>query len=161
MCDYFFPFVPVVCVGVLSLTFPTINQHPFLKGFSGVPRFGHTAVITDIYGPGGSLDTDELNDYIRGTIFVSGFCLALLLVWMLALIILKIRGKRVGIFAGYPLEGRSSASRIIVLVSAVIITCSGVMFIIRGANSVGSAFYDITSGRIVRTVYDCKVCSFR
>jgi len=79
-----------------------------IKAFNAVPRFGHTSNITSIFATGESFDAAILVDYVQGTVFVGGFCLASFLIWLLVLAICKCFGEKAGICAGRPfVENRS------------------------------------------------------
>ena len=76
-----------------------------------MPRYGHTSDLTDLFqntDTAGSTDIDlELNtnavdDYIRGILFVAGLLLSLFVLWVVILLIAKCLGRRVGIMAGHP-----------------------------------------------------------
>lgn len=87
--------------------------------------------------------------------FVGGFCLAAFLVWILALLVLKCMGRRAGIAAGHPFVENSytretprkhTAFRIFMLMSTITISISGIIFLVKGAQSVGNVFDDIRDG---------------
>lgn len=87
--------------------------------------------------------------------FVAGFCLAAFLVWILALLVLKCMGRRAGIAAGHPFventytretPRKHTAFRIFMLMSTITISISGIIFLVRGARSVGNVFDDIRDG---------------
>ena len=128
-----------------------------IKAFNAVPRFGHTSDITSIYNDGG-LDMVALTDYAQGTVFVAGFCLAAFIIWILLLLILKCFGRRVGILAGHPFEedsymrstpGKHTGFRSFMLMSSLIISMCGIIFLVRGARSVTNVFDDIRDGAAV------------
>ena len=122
--------------------------------FSAVPTFGHTSNITALF----SLDGVGTNpsDYMRGTLFISGLCLGVLILWIVILLVCKSIGRRVGILAGYPFDQENDNSNkrcgtgqiLVILVSAasLIIACMGVIFLVRGADSAQNIFVDIRDG---------------
>lgn len=126
-----------------------------VKAFNAVPRFGHTSNITDIYSTDG-IDTSVMSDYIQGTVFIAGFCLTAFTIWVLSLLILKCFGKRAGILAGHPfMEDRNihfsrskknTAFRMFLVFSCFTVSCSGVVFLIKGAHSVSDVFEDVRDG---------------
>uniref|UniRef100_A0A7S3VC74 Uncharacterized protein n=1 Tax=Chaetoceros debilis TaxID=122233 RepID=A0A7S3VC74_9STRA len=128
-----------------------------INAFNAVPRFGHTSNITSIFaagdGGGEELDSAALLDYIQGTVFVGGFCLASFIVWLLVLAICKCLGDKAGICAGRPfVEDKSQTAvpsrkptifKILMMVSSAIIVFNGLLFMFKGAYSVDNAFQDI------------------
>ena len=135
-----------------------------MNAFNNVPRFGHKTLITDLYSDDG-LDTELLRDYMLGSIFVGGFCIALLVIWLLTLIICKCLGrKRVGVLVGHPFEEdkfeednlmqkaprKHTGFRVVLVMSALIIACSAVLFLVKGGKSIRNLFDDIRDGAEVR-----------
>lgn len=122
-----------------------------IKAFNSVPRFGHSSDITLIYDENG-VNFSALRDYFEGTLFVAGFCLAVFIIWVLALLVLKCFGKKAGIAAGHPFMDsggntkRPMRFRIFMLISSLLVAISGVVFLVRGARSVGNAYDDIRDG---------------
>lgn len=121
-----------------------------------MPRFGSTADIASVINiETSSLDTTVLVEYIRGTVFVAGMCLATFIVWILALIVCKVLGRRVGIAAGRPFVeyGRPPKShlrfRYFMLISSFVIMLSGLLFFTNGGRRVGNVFDDIRDGTSV------------
>jgi len=85
---------------------------------------------------------------------VAGFCIALCLLWIVTLLICKCLGRRAGILAGLPprpdgmlsmadnRQPRPKAT-ILVAICAILIACSGVTFLVRGAISLENLFGDV------------------
>jgi len=132
----------------------TYRPNAAVSTFSTVPTFGHTTKITDIFSVDGGLSAgDNYVDYIRGTLFIPGLCLSLLLLWIVILIVCKILGRRVGILAGYPVDQENDEAKkrcgtgpILVSTASLIIACMGVMFLVKGAESAQNVFEDIYNG---------------
>lgn len=130
------------------------SQPLVVKAFNNVPRFGHSADISLVFSDNG-VDIAAMIDYARGTIFIAGLCLVAFVLWILALLVLKCLGRRVGIAAGYPFVENSyiggtprkhNVFRILMLLSTMSIAVSGIVFLIKGAQSVGNVFDDVFDG---------------
>jgi len=129
---------------------------PPIKAFNSVPRFGHSSDISIVFDENG-LNVLGAQDYARGTLFVAGFCLAAFICWILALLVLKCMGRRAGIAAGHPFvenvemgitPRKHTRFRILMLLSTITISISGVIFLVRGARSVGNTFDDVRDGAL-------------
>lgn len=124
-----------------------------IKAFNAVPRFGHTSDIASIYS-NETVDIAIATDYVRGTLFVAGFCLAAFILWIIALLITKLMGKRAGVASGnvlvedlaFETPKKHTCLRLFMLSSSTIIVISGFVFLIAGARSVGQVFDDVNSG---------------
>ncbi len=67
----------------------------------GVPRFGHTADFSVLFGDSAS----EKTDYTLGTIFTGAFLSAIFVMWLALLLIFMWRGpSRVGMLSGFPMK---------------------------------------------------------
>jgi hypothetical protein len=89
-------------------------------------------------------------------------CAALILLWLSIVVICKCLSRRAGILAGYAPapdglmtmdnnRQRTPKATIFVMVCAIIIACSGVIFLVRGAISVENIFDDLdkTTDRVL------------
>lgn len=93
---------------------------------------------------------------------MAGFCIALCLLWIVTLLICKCLGRRAGILAGLPprpdgmlsmadnRQPRPKAT-ILVAICAILIACSGVTFLVRGAISLENLFGDVDNTATVST----------
>jgi len=126
-----------------------------VKLFNAVPRFGHTSVITSIFDANNEVDTDAVIEYARGTVFIAGFCLTTVILWILVLMVLKCFRQRAGIAAGYPFENnmrygtapkKHSFVRGLLLLSSIFVMCTGIVFLVTGTASLQRSFDDIRNG---------------
>lgn len=118
--------------------------------FSKMPTFGRTTNITSLIS---DFNSESFEDYSRGLSFIPLLCLIALVVWLVVLLVCKfILGTKAGVFAGYPYideSNRISKRRcvpIFVSVSALVIACLGVTFLVKGAGSAQTVFDDIRDG---------------
>lgn len=135
----------------MILYFDIRLKPPPIKAFNAVPRFGHSSDITLIYDENG-VNVSAAVDYVQGTLFVAGFCLVVFIIWILAILVLKCFGKRAGIAAGHPFIDNGGSTkrhmrfRIFMITSSLLIAISGIVFLVRGARSIGNAYDDIRDG---------------
>lgn len=75
-----------------------------IRTFHHVPRFGHISDLTKLFDSEGLIKSGlNRSSYIQGTCFITGVCITLFLLWVIALIVCKCCLKRrVGIMAGFP-----------------------------------------------------------
>lgn len=130
-----------------------------LKSFYGVPRFGHSSDITDIFTDEGDLDFNKIFDYLMGTIFVAAFLLATFLVFVFFLLVFKIVGRDAGILGGFPfvedkklLFGRPKKNlifRCLMLLLTSIVVAGGGVFLGKGTQQVRRVASDVRDGTTV------------
>ena len=141
-----------------------LKQVGSISAFNKVPRFGRTSDITEIY-VNDSIDTSTVVDYIRGTLFVAGFLIAVCLLWLVLLICCKCLGRRAGIYAGFPpkpdsmanlsenRQSRPKKATILIIVCAILITFSGITFFVRGAISLERLLWNVEDSATVSTIH--------
>jgi hypothetical protein len=142
-----------------NLVVSAYNPNLAVSSFNNVPRFGHISVITDVYDVNGGINTAALSDYIQGTLFIAGLCIAIFILWIFVLLLCKCLGRRAGISAGFPYENEANekpdiynapkkkrCGSVSVMVSALTISIVGIIFLVKGARSAQSVFEDIRDG---------------
>ncbi|GFH58897.1 hypothetical protein CTEN210_15373 [Chaetoceros tenuissimus] len=130
-------------------------EPPFpIRAFNRVPRFNHEIDLTKIYDEEVmTIDKTALIDYVKGTFFVAACCLALFFFWLACLVVMKLIGKRAGIAAGHPFEEathgatcRQVMTRYLLLFSSLLMGMSGLIFVVKGTQSISNVFDDIFDG---------------
>ena len=137
----------------LLIFHPSMKPFP-IRAFSRVPRFNHVIDITKIYDEQVmAVDTTVLIDYVKGTFFVAGCCFAMFFIWLTCLLVMKLMGKRAGIAAGYPFEETYHGAtwsqvitRYFLLFSSLLMGMSGLIFVVKGTQSISNVFDDIFYG---------------
>ncbi len=132
-----------------------------IKSFHGVPRFGHSSDITDIFTDDGSVDINKVLDYVMGSIFIAAFMMASYLLFVFLVAILKVCfGKQAGILSGHPfVEDKSIVfdkppkntyfRSFLLLLTAGVVT-GGFIFLIKGTQKVKEVASDVRDGTKVR-----------
>ena len=87
-----------------------------------------------------------MSDYVFGTVFIAGFCLAVLIIWIVVCIILKIARK--GITAGHPFQAprKHTIFRTLMLLASVVIFLTGVVYSIMGPEAFANTLDDFREG---------------
>lgn len=75
------------------------QKNDIIALFRGVPRFGHSMDISQLFAPKSS--SDQV-DYVLGSIFIGAFLMSLFIVWIVTLSIFTCVGRnKVGFLSGY------------------------------------------------------------
>lgn len=119
-----------------------------VTAFHGVPRFGNTDDITELFDADGTIRIVSLQYYVLGTIFIASFLLAVYILFLCLIFIFKCccRGDKSRVLAGLPFidvvyedkDTNANGSKALKFLRGTLLLCtsviivSGFVFLING-----------------------------